>query len=544
MKIATYRRVSSEDQAREGTSLQVQREILEKYAKNKNWEIYHPEPKKDYVDDGYSGSTLERPALKKLLKDAKLKKFEAILVYKIDRFARNNRILLNLIEEFENAGIGFISATESFDTVSASGKMALSMLGTVAQFERDRIIERVFPGMIKGVERGHWQGSRYTPYGYKYNKKDKILEIIPEEAEIVKLIFMMYLSNQSTKKIAGYLYQKQYKTRSGGQFHSKFVCDILKNKLYIGKIVWNKHSYDKKQRTRKGYKYVKNDPSKIIEADGKHKAIISSDDFYLVQEKLKRNRRGSLHRNTANDYPLTGILYCAECEHRYRGKFNTSNHRTGKKKRWYACNAKHEHNIDCSNPAIKAEEIEPYVFILLETLFTHPEIKDGRVTGLTTQNSIENDMNLKTEKDGLESNLKNNLFNQKKLYETYEAKLLAKEIYEDKAIDLRSIEQKLKIDIAKIHSQMIERERSEVYRRILERVLTEFNETKEELAPIEKKELLQLVIKRILIKDKKIVKLDLYQPFERYLKELKCDITQITTMALGNSYLLRPTAVR
>jgi hypothetical protein len=134
--------------------------------------------------------------------------------------------------------------------------------------------------------------------------------------------------------------------------------------------------------------------------------------------------------------------------------------------------------------------------------------------------------------------------NQAKLYNTYEAKLLAKEIYEDKAIDLRNEEQRLKVGIAKVHAQMIERERSEVYQKILERVLVDFNETKGELAPITKKELLQLVIKRALIKDKKLVKLELYSPFERYLKELKCNINQIMTTALGNSYLLRPTAVR
>lgn len=140
MKTAIYTRVSTEDQVREGTSLEVQREFLVNYSKSNSYEVYNI-----YVDDGYSGYTRERPALKKLLRDAKLKKFNMIIVYKIDRFARNNRLLLNLVEDLNNIGLGFKSATEAFDTVSAAGKLALSMLGTVAQFERDRIIERVFP---------------------------------------------------------------------------------------------------------------------------------------------------------------------------------------------------------------------------------------------------------------------------------------------------------------------------------------------------------------------------------------------------------------
>src|SRR3989338_11525425 len=139
MRVALYIRVSTEDQVREGTSLEVQREFLEGYAKREGWEIYYPEKDRIYTEDGYSGYALERPALSKMLKDARLKKFDVVLVYKIDRFARNNRLLLNLVEELDNAGIGFKSATEAFDTVSAAGKLALSMLGTVAQFERDRI---------------------------------------------------------------------------------------------------------------------------------------------------------------------------------------------------------------------------------------------------------------------------------------------------------------------------------------------------------------------------------------------------------------------
>ncbi len=174
MKVALYTRVSTEDQAREGFSLEVQRNYLLQYAKNFDWDVVCSLPVRDvYMDDGFSGGNMDRPALKKLLFDAKAKKFDTVLVYKIDRFARNNRMLLNLVEELSEINVGFKSATESFDTVTAAGKMALSMLGTVAQFERDRIVERVFPGMIKGVQRGNWQGARYAPYGYRYNKEKK-----------------------------------------------------------------------------------------------------------------------------------------------------------------------------------------------------------------------------------------------------------------------------------------------------------------------------------------------------------------------------------
>ena len=176
MRIAIYIRVSTEDQAKEGYSLEVQREYLESFAKREGLEIF-----KIYQDDGISGYSTERPALKDLLKDAKGRKFDLVLVYKIDRFSRNLKDLLNLVDELSSSSIGFKSATEPFDTTTSAGKLMFQQLGSFAEFERNRIAERVFPGMVKGVQRGNWQGARYAPYGYTYTKEKKLLEIDGEE---------------------------------------------------------------------------------------------------------------------------------------------------------------------------------------------------------------------------------------------------------------------------------------------------------------------------------------------------------------------------
>jgi site-specific DNA recombinase len=109
-KVAIYLRVSTEDQAREGYSLEVQRECLEAFAGKESHQVF-----KIYSDDGISGYSAERPALKELFNDAKAKKFELAIVYKIDRFSRNLRDLLNLVDELSSYGVGFKSATELFD---------------------------------------------------------------------------------------------------------------------------------------------------------------------------------------------------------------------------------------------------------------------------------------------------------------------------------------------------------------------------------------------------------------------------------------------
>jgi len=146
MKVALYTRVSTEDQVKEGTSLTVQREALENFvARESGWEIYYPEPGKIYEDDGYSGYSMDRPALRRLLIDARQKKFDLILSYKIDRFSRNLRDLLNLVDELDTYKISLKSATEFYDTTNSVGRMMFQQLGSFAEFERNRIKEAYFP---------------------------------------------------------------------------------------------------------------------------------------------------------------------------------------------------------------------------------------------------------------------------------------------------------------------------------------------------------------------------------------------------------------
>ena len=220
MKVALYLRVSTEDQVKEGYSLEVQREYLESFAKREGLEIF-----KVYQDDGISGYSTERPALKELLKDAKGRKFDLVLVYKIDRFSRNLKDLLNLVDELSSSGVGFKSATEPFDTTTSAGKLMFQQLGSFAEFERNRIAERVFPGMVKGVQRGNWQGARYAPYGYTYTKEKKLLEINEAESNVVKLIYTMFLCDKSIRSITEYLTRKGYRNRKGYIFMITF-CTI------------------------------------------------------------------------------------------------------------------------------------------------------------------------------------------------------------------------------------------------------------------------------------------------------------------------------
>ena len=123
MKVSIYIRVSTEDQAREGYSLEVQKEYLEAFAMREGYEIF-----KVYCDEGISGYETRRPALQELLLDAKAKKFDLVLAHKIDRFSRKLKDLLDLVEKLEGYGVGFKSATEPFDTTTSAGKLMFQQL--------------------------------------------------------------------------------------------------------------------------------------------------------------------------------------------------------------------------------------------------------------------------------------------------------------------------------------------------------------------------------------------------------------------------------
>ncbi|MCM8782139.1 MAG: recombinase family protein [Candidatus Omnitrophica bacterium] len=534
MKVVIYIRVSTEDQAKEGYSLEVQREYLESFAKREGLEIF-----KVYQDDGISGYSTERPALKELLKDAKGKKFDLVLVYKIDRFSRNLKDLLNLVDELSSYGIGFKSATEPFDTTTSAGKLMFQQLGSFAEFERNRIAERVFPGMIKGVQQGNWQGARYAPYGYKYIKERKLLETNEEEAKVVKLIYTMFLCDKSIRSITEYLTRKGYRNRKGNIFTTKLIGDILKNRMYTGKLVWNVHHYDKTQKTKKGYKYIKNPPEKIIIAQGKHQPIISEEDFELAQKKLDERR--TERKNKASDYPLSGILYCAKCNHRYLGLTSISNHRTGIKKRWYRCMGPYGSFIRCKNKSVKADEIESEVAEILETLLKNDKLKTSRWMNVTEANFPVFAESAKTDLEKVKNRLDSNLKKQSKLTNAYLENLLSEELYKQKNEALRQEEEELKKLIALQEVRDIERERSKDYLDRVEEFISGYNPNKKEIDSLTKKLMLNLLFKNIKIAHKTIFSFEFFAPFNfLFLEEkqkLQCQTKQRVAKILAQKSL-------
>lgn len=522
MKAAIYTRVSTEDQVKEGYSLAVQKEQLLEHIKREGWKFY-----REYKDDGISGYTNNRPGLKRLLYDASNKKFDVVLVYKIDRFSRRLKDLIFAVDELAESGVSFKSATEPFDTTTSAGNLMFQQLGSFAEFERNRIKERVFPGMVKGVQAGNWQGARYSPYGYRYDKKNKLLIVVPDEAAVVRTIYTMYLTGQTTSMITSYLYKKQYKTRTGKRFHSKLVCDILKNKIYTGKLVWNRRHYNKKEKTRggfgKGNRYLPGDPSSIVESQGRHEAIISGEDFNRVQTRLASQRKGKQRVFNKHSHLLTGILVCSNCDSRFIGYTNVSNHKTGARKKWYRCRLKQEtKSLECSSKNVLAAQCDNFAFVILDKIILHKFIHKKRYENLIKVTADPTD-EITIEISKAKKSLRENHEKQNRLTKLYLDRDIKEKVYRDQQHPLKQNEEKIEQKIKGLEMKLIEKEDSRDYNNLLHSVLENFSHTKEPLTIGEKKALLRLIFKKILVSDGKIVGYELYEPFKTLLAEAEVE---------------------
>jgi site-specific DNA recombinase len=517
MKVAIYTRVSTDDQVKEGYSLGFQREALEKFAQDEKYEIF-----KVYTDDGFSGYSTERPRLKEMLKDAGTRKFDMVLVWKVDRFSRKQQDLLNMVAELENAKVAFKSITEQFDTSNSAGKMSFQMLGMMAEFERNRLKERVMPGMIKSIQQGHWHGGKYTPYGYSYvPKTDKILKLVPDEAKIVKLIYQMYIAGKSSPQIAGYLYEQGHKTRTGGKFHTKLITDILKRELYLGKIVWNTHHYDKSQRTLTKFRYVKNSPDEIIRAQGKHEPIVTQEEFDAVRNIASNRRKNIMPRHNASEYLLSGIIVCGKCNHNFSGCLSIAAREKGKtkaKRRYYRCSGRATHYIDCHADYVRSDDIEEWALRIIEVIANTPFVEDMLFQNVE-KGLIVGDAQLKHDLELEDKKLTVNMAQQKQLLNHNLSGLIANEIFTAKVLELREEENSIKKRIAGLNRRAVDAQNAVDYHKIVKDFLTSFSHNKDNLTSQTKKIMLKLVFKKIVVTDGKVSDFELYEPFKTLYEE-------------------------
>ena len=325
-----------------------------------------------YEDEGFSGGTLERPKFKKMMSDSQKIKFAAIVVYRLDRISRNIGDFAKLIEDLADREIGFISIREQFDTSSPMGRAMMYIASVFSQLERETIAERIRDNMHELSKTGRWLGGT-TPTGYESESISNVtvdgktrkackLKIIPEEINLVKLIFDKFIETGSLTKTDQFLMQGRYKTKRGKTFTRFAIKGILSNPVYMiadedayNYLVENdvdlfseKEAFDGKHgimaynRTlqRPGKATQEKPMNEWIVSVGKHKGVIPGAVWVKVQNLLELNKSKSYRKPRSNVALLSGILYCGKCGDYMRPKLSDRLTATGDPIYTYLCTTK------------------------------------------------------------------------------------------------------------------------------------------------------------------------------------------------------------
>ena len=356
--IGAYIRISNEEKDKlESNSINNQRVLINEYiAKHQDLNLLDY-----YIDDGYSGTSFNRPAFKRLLEDIRDKKVNAIIVKDLSRFGRNHIEVDNYIENiFPVLNVRFISIIDGFDSYENSDgvdDLIVPIKNLINDAYAKDISKKVKTALITKKKNGEFVGS-YAPYGYYKSKLDKHKFIIDDDAsKIVKLIFEKTINGLSKKEIANILNEMQIETpiehiknkKENKYWNSNIIYAILKNRVYTGDLIQQK----RERLSYKNHKLMMNKEEDFIITKNHHQAIIDIEQFNTVQDIIKHSTK--INSNSKYDI-FSGYLKCSECNSNLTVK-------KSKNYMYYTCSS-HVRKRGCNNKhTIRKDILEEKVII-------------------------------------------------------------------------------------------------------------------------------------------------------------------------------------
>jgi DNA invertase Pin-like site-specific DNA recombinase len=351
VRCAIYTRKSSEEGLEQAfNSLDAQREACRAFIasqKHEGWRALHTV----YDDGGYSGATMNRPALERLIEDVQAEKIDAVVVYKVDRLTRLLTDFAKIIDIFDAHQVSFVSVTQQFNTTTSMGRLTLNVLLSFAQFEREVTGERIRDKIAASKRKGMWMGGN-VPLGY--DAKDRKLVVNAREAEAVRKIYRQYMNLGCVSKLKTYLERNGVRSKerlsqaghkTGRTVHSRgALYNILRNRIYLGEI------------EHKGQVYP-----------GEHAAIVPRELWEQVRARLRTNDHAHKNRSrAAMPSLLVGLIYDDQ------GNRFTPAHavKNGKRYRYYVSQAAIKNPGRCHRGPVRipAGEIERLVCSRLRVL--------------------------------------------------------------------------------------------------------------------------------------------------------------------------------
>ncbi|WP_168714368.1 recombinase family protein [Niallia nealsonii] len=482
--VALYIRVSTIDQANFGYSISAQTKLLKEYAEQNSWTIYDT-----FIDSGISGkATNNRPALQKLLNEVKQGKFEMVLVWKINRLARNIIDLLEIADFLKKHQVSLQSITEQFDLSTPLGEFTLQMMAAVGELERKTIAENMQLGRQQRNRQGIYCGSKILGYEtvttnvHSKRRGTTEIKIVPSEARIVKHIFKMYADGFGYKAITNDLNKNGFRSKYNKHFSTNTIRTILNNVVYLGKIRY----FDPKVQQEQ-----------IL--DGQHEPVIESQLWDKVQNRLCSKQRVVKIEQRA--FPLTALLRCPDCQSSMI-PFHTKGYRKDKDSvtyHYYICNQYQNKGIKACKPnSVPADRIERLVIDRIQQFITYPKLLEDIVDKINMK-AINEVSSLQKKISQIDKKLKGLDRNRKNYFQLFEEEFIDKSTFVERIDSIKSqvksfsdIRDQLENEISKALSKQIDFHK-------VESTIKHFEKLWHLASPDKQKQLLSALINKIIL---------------------------------------------
>jgi site-specific DNA recombinase len=347
MRVVGYTRVSTEEQAREGYGLSAQEQAIRAYCLPRQWTLADI-----YTDAGVSGKSMKgRDELARLLNDARAGAFAAVIFGKLDRLARNLRDLLDIWDALDRAGVGVICIDQNIDTTTSAGRLMRNIFGSVGEFERDVIRDRIKAGLGEKARQGHIVGP--LPLGY-VRGEDGAVTVEPVIAPLINEAFVRYASgSESMRDMAAWAEGVGLRSSEGNPLDRLSIRKLLSTVTYTGMVTYH---------------------GDVI-ANGKHPAIVDAALFAKVQETIRSRTRyfPPTHPFGREPYPLSGVAICGHCSTSLVG-LTRSQQSDRYRYEWYRCSTAHRRGKDaCEQPMVRTQGLEEQVAAYVGGMRLPPE---------------------------------------------------------------------------------------------------------------------------------------------------------------------------
>jgi site-specific DNA recombinase len=509
-RAALYARVSSEQQAEAGTIASQVEALTERLRRDG----FTPDPELCFLDDGYSGSTLVRPALERLRDQAAAGAFDRLYVHSPDRLARKYAYQVLLVDELKRQGVELVFLNRELGR-SPEDDLLLQVQGMVAEYERAKILERGRRGKLHAARRGQVNVLSGAPYGYRYVSKQQgdgqaRYDIVLEEARVVRQLFHWVGQQRcSLGEVCRRLRRQGIPSPKGKpSWDRRTVGAILKNPAYRGAAAFGKTQVGELRPRLRGQRGRPEQPRRAYSVYATPEravsipvpALVSDDLFGAVAEQLAENRRRQRQRLDGARHLLQGLLVCQQCGYAYYGKAVSRCSATGEKRRhaYYRCTGTEAYRFGgqrlCSNQPVRAELLEEAVWADVCALLQDPGRLEAEYQRRLKQKPSEQEAENRAQSEGLRHKLKRGIA---RLIDAYSEGLVDKEEFEPR---MRQFRERLARLEAEAHAQAQLAEQQEQLRLVIGHLQDFAERVKEDMGQADwstRRETIRTLVRRI-----------------------------------------------